>query len=111
MHNPLTELTDEEFQQQIAFISEWNNFTRSHSIHWMFGHPDEIQDDPRYFLAEPGTHYKDFEDKDNWLLLLQMSSDDEIDFDYCDNGKIYFVIHKDDLAARRFENVVFDGQQ
>ncbi len=110
-HEARSTSTEEEFQQEIAFISEWCEFTRARSMHWIFGYPDEIQDDPRYFLAEPGTHYKDFKDKDNWLLLLQISSDDEIDFDYCDNGRIYFVLHKDDLAARRFENVVFDGQQ
>lgn len=110
-HEADATLTEEESQQEYAFISEWCQFTTSRSMHWMFGHPEEIQDDPRYFQAEPGTQYKDFKEKDDWLLLLQISSDDEIDFDYCDNGTIYFVVHKDDLAARRFENVVFEGQQ
>ena len=43
---------------------------------------------------------------DNWVLLFQLSTVSECDFElmFGDCGSIYFYIRKEDLKARRFEN-------
>ncbi len=43
----------------------------------------------------------------NWQLLLQLDTVRKDDFElmFGDCGRIYFYIRKDDLKARRFENV------
>ena len=42
----------------------------------------------------------------DWLLLLQLDSGgDCAGMDWNDGGRIYFMIHKDDLRHRRFQNV------
>jgi uncharacterized protein YwqG len=40
---------------------------------------------------------------DQWLLLLQLDSDDPIDVMWGDGGMLYFWIRRDDLANRRFD--------
>lgn len=44
---------------------------------------------------------------DKWLPLFQLDEVEDGDFDlmFCDCGRLYFYITRDDLAARRFENV------
>jgi uncharacterized protein YwqG len=39
-------------------------------------------------------------------LLLQIDSEARAGMMWGDLGRIYFMIHKDDLRRRRFENVV-----
>lgn len=43
----------------------------------------------------------------DWLLLFQLGTVETDDFElmFCDCGRIYFYIHRDDLAARNFDNV------
>jgi len=41
----------------------------------------------------------------DWMLLLQLSTDDDAGWMWGDTGSIYFWIRKQDLAERRFENV------
>ncbi len=42
----------------------------------------------------------------DWLLLLQLDSGDNCaGMDWRDGGRIYFMIHKDDLRRRHFQNV------
>lgn len=42
----------------------------------------------------------------DWLLLLQLSTvyNDELKLSFGDDGRIYFYIHKEDLAKRNFDN-------
>jgi uncharacterized protein YwqG len=40
-----------------------------------------------------------------WRLLLQLDSDDTPDWMWGDMGRVYFVIHEDDLKARRWDQV------
>ena len=44
---------------------------------------------------------------DKWLPLFQLDTVADGDFElmFCDCGRLYFYITRDDLAARRFENV------
>jgi uncharacterized protein YwqG len=39
----------------------------------------------------------------DWRLLLQINSDDELDWMWGDSGKIYFLCREEDIANRRFE--------
>lgn len=43
--------------------------------------------------------------KEDWLLLAQFNSVDEIGFQWGDCGMLYFWIRKEDLARRNFDNV------
>jgi uncharacterized protein YwqG len=87
-------------------------------IHRMFGHPDAIQgcmqrkvqfvsrderlpegvysyyEHPRAAELIPGAH--------DWRLLLQIDSDERLGVMWGDAGRIFFWVHKDDLAARDF---------
>lgn len=40
-----------------------------------------------------------------WKLLFQISSDNIIDLNYGDCGRILFFIHEDDLKSQNFENI------
>lgn len=40
-----------------------------------------------------------------WRLLFQLDSDDKLNWNYLDGGRIYFFIHEDDLKNKNFENV------
>ena len=39
----------------------------------------------------------------DWRLLLQINSDDELDWMWGDSGKVYFLCREDDIANKRFE--------
>ena len=45
------------------------------------------------------------ENSGDWILLLQLDSDDKGNFMWGDCGMLYFWIRKDDLAQRNFDNV------
>ncbi len=53
-------------------------------------------EDPRRRTLEPGA--------DDWVLLLQLDSDDGVDIMWGDCGMLYYWIRKDDLVNQRFEN-------
>jgi uncharacterized protein YwqG len=93
------------------------------SIHRIGGYPDCVQGDPKLeaHLVSQGlycgdqTGYKTgrkrglFSGAKEWELLLQIDSDDKAKMMWGDVGRIYFLIHKSALAARRFDQtwVVF----
>lgn len=87
--------------------------------HQLLGYPDAVQDadmnlqcqlvfngidcgdsicynDPKAKALEVG--------KDDWILLLQLDSDQEANMVWVDGGKLYFWIRKDDLRNCNFEN-------
>lgn len=53
--------------------------------------------DPRAELLEPGA--------DDWVLLLQLDSDDSADLMWGDMGMLYFWIRQQDLKGHRFDRV------
>lgn len=88
--------------------------------HRLLGHPGEIQGSVSWKsqLASNGIDTGDdgFRTAPNlaevergvadWTLLLQIDSDpDGLDWDWGDNGRIYFMIRKQDLAAGDFSQV------
>jgi uncharacterized protein YwqG len=85
--------------------------------HRMFGWPDQVQGDMRLEcqLASHGLYCGDpivYQDaraaaleagQDDWILLLQVDSDDECGWMWGDCGRVYFWIRQQDLAANRFD--------
>lgn len=101
----LSEFTPEECDAIYRLQTSWKKAFPAE--HQMLGHPNQIQDDPRYVVAadtDRGT-------TKDWLLLLQMDTDFELDFDFCCGGRIWFLIHRDDLRNKNFADVSYDGQQ
>ncbi len=54
-------------------------------------------EDPRARELEGGA--------DEWMLLLQLDSDDGADLMWGDGGMLYFWIRKEDLRQHRFDKV------
>ncbi|BCM94190.1 hypothetical protein IAD21_06093 [Abditibacteriota bacterium] len=81
----------------------------------ILGHPNVVQRNPgvevegawRDFLNE--GYSSDWslleEAADKWLLLFQMSSEEEVSAMWGDVGTIYFMIRPEDLESHNFENV------
>lgn len=93
--------------------------------HQMFGSPSPEQDDPRYDSAHIHSglrNYKEAGDEwpsifaqlkklaADWHLLLQVCLNDLTQNSLVE-GTVYFLIHKDDLAAHDFANVIAIYQQ
>ena len=89
------------------------------STHRMLGYADLVQGDMRVEaqLVSHGlycgdeTGYNDpraadlAEDADQWELLLQIDTDDNVGMQWGDCGRIYYLIRRDDLVARHFDDV------
>jgi uncharacterized protein YwqG len=89
------------------------------TIHRIGGYPDEIQGDValKAQLVSNGIDCGDGEGYEvgearglnagaaDWLLLLQLDSEDEAGMMWGDLGRLYFMIHKADLASRHFDKV------
>jgi len=65
---------------------------RDWHAHQAGGHPDQIQDG-----QPPGKRGED------WVLLMQIDSDDRISMTWGDSGMLYVWIRRDDLRARQFD--------
>lgn len=88
----------------------------THPIHRLLGNPDTIQDDMRMEcqlaangVADPSSAPDEVArlapGANDWLLLLQVDSDESVGMRWASSGMLYFWIRQDDLANRRFENV------
>jgi|CXWL01.1.fsa_nt_gi uncharacterized protein YwqG len=117
--------TDEEFDRYNEFSLELNatgsNYKKQYwgGHHQMLGHSQNVQgdmqleaqlvtngiycgdssgyNDPRTQLLEQGA--------EDWVLLLQLDSDETSDLMWGDVGMLYFWIKRQDLTDCRFENV------
>lgn len=70
--------------------------------HWMLGHANPVQ-----ALMEKScpSMVDNTTDGDDWLLLLQVDTDHELNIMWDDGGMIYYWIHKDALVAQNFDKV------
>lgn len=78
------------------------------SSHWMLGYHTPIQypANAEAMQAMYGIPHEQASARAQELtLLLQLDSDDDADMMWGDVGILYFWIHRDDLAARRFDRV------
>jgi uncharacterized protein YwqG len=99
----------------------WYEATRDGHDHRFGGHPLPIQGDMRIECAlvtkgfdlnawdEAAERLKS--DAANWLMLLQIASDDRAGMMWGDVGNLYVWIHRNALRARRFEEarVIMQG--
>lgn len=87
--------------------------------HQLFGEHFKIQDN-LFWDAEMAFQDIDFEDftmlserrqkkvidgSNEWVLLLQLDTDEDLDWHWGDSGMLYFVIKKQDLAENKFNKV------
>ena len=107
--------TREEFDAYFKLIDPL-----SHPVHRIGGHADQIQGDLglNAQLVSNGIYCGDgggyeqgrklglLDGAADWRLLLQIDSEDRAGMMWGDGGRIYFMIHKDDLRRRQFDNVV-----
>lgn len=89
-----------------------------HALHRLLGHPDTYAEGME-LDAELVVRGVDLDDEpfpdvspeeessaaDNWVLLLQISNDDDLALDLGDASRLFVWIRRDDLAARRFDGV------
>ena len=103
---------------------EREHYPTQSGLHRLLGHPVNIQGDMQLEaqLVSNGIQcghpsgYHDSRAKeleagaDDWLLLLQLDSDDRVSLMWGDVGMLYFSIRRQDLAARRFDRVWVEWQ-
>lgn len=111
-------LSDDEKNTLYAFFEESEEVTEG-PRHQMFGHPYQIQGEMQLEcqLASNGIYcgtlegYSDPRSKeleagaDDWMLLLQVDSDDDAGMMWGDMGCIYFWIRRQSLEQRQFDEV------
>ncbi len=106
------ELEWEDFQLLLESEKSEPDYVAAQAVHpvpsllKLLGHPDPVfggihvsRWDQYNNLIEPEPQKGDYQ------LLLQVDSDDTLDVMWCDNGLLYFLIRKEDLAAQRFDRV------
>jgi uncharacterized protein YwqG len=105
-----------------AYIELCENAWDGGVKHQLFGHPSPIQNEMELecdFLRRGETMRWDLPPgrfaaaARDWVLLLQVDSDDGKDgpgWMWGDAGMVYFWIHRDDLAARAFDKIVCISQ-
>lgn len=112
------ELAEDEWPVYDEFTSDLDQELRP--FHRVLGHPQPVQGDMQRqcqlvsngihlggTISAPADLVEQLADgADEWLLLLQVDSDDDVGFDF-GLGRLYYWIRSEDLAARRFENVWF----
>ncbi len=118
--NPGTDLPslmwslEEQVRYEAVYAAFPSHKASPDAKHRLLGHPDTIQDDMRgqcQLVANGVTSSDDPEaaallaDANDWLLLLQVDSDDLSGMRWANTGMIYFWIKRNDLALRHFDNV------
>jgi uncharacterized protein YwqG len=116
------QLSDEEreaYDQMVRDMEQAYRPETSSSNHHLLGHSDNVQGDMQLeaqlvtnglYCGNP-TGYRDPRRKtleagaDDWMLLLQLDSDDSVGFMWGDIGMLYYWIRRDDLEAGCFDKV------
>jgi uncharacterized protein YwqG len=71
----------------------------------LFGYADDIQGEMEQSLPDDdGTESE--VNPDDWILLLQVDSNDETGMMWLDSGRLYFWINKNDLHNKRFDKCI-----
>lgn len=90
---------------------DWRYFRPRHQS---LGYPESIQHDVQYEAlcnAPRAANLKDdCADANAWVLLLQVDTCDEANIDDWVGGRVFFMIHHEDLARRDFSAVWMEFQ-
>ena len=110
-------LSEAEKEDYFQFVKQ---LPESYYDHQLLGYPGLIQNDSLELECEMFTnslewqHYSALEgaDKDSfeqsaseWVLLLQLGSDNKLNWLWGDAGNLYWMIRRSDLKAQRFDQV------
>jgi len=116
----LAHLNDEEADAYFAYSHEVEHFGQpKKGNHHLLGHSDNVQGDMQLeaqlvtngLYCGNATGYGDSRAKglesgvDDWILLLQLDSDDTAGFMWGDLGMLYYWIRRQDLDETRFDRV------
>ncbi len=110
------QLTDKQAEEYDEII---HSVYKGQEQHQLFGFPSLVQDnemawecelvtngiycgDAKGYQTETAQKLK--ENISDWVMLLQIDSDDSTDMMWGDCGMLYFWIKREDLKANRFEN-------
>jgi len=105
--------------QQDAYIAFHKNISmvsyKSSKANRMLGYPDHVQGSPlaeAKDIAAHETHYFKALSEINreWLLLLQIDSDENANMFFGDYGTLYFCILEEDLQLHRFDRTIVVSQ-
>lgn len=114
-------MTEEEAERYSNFADELEAqfYAEDSARHHLLGHSDNIQGDMQLeaqlvmngLYCGNQTGYQDSRVQelrhgaDDWMLLLQLDSDDSADVMWGDCGRLYFWIKRTDLRQLRFDKV------
>lgn len=110
------DLNREESDAYWECYEEWRQ-SMPPTDHRVGGHPEPIQDDPKLHAQlashgiggsgsnsiQRGRELGLLPGAAEWQLLLQVGSEEAAEMMWGDVGLLYFLIHRSDLAQRRFE--------
>lgn len=114
-------LSEQQWERYLDFVEEYEAqfYPQGSGRHRLLGHSANVQGDMQLeaqlvtngLYCGDQTGYEDprargLEDgADEWMLLLQLDSDDGADFMWGDGGMLYFWIRSGDLRQHRFDKV------
>jgi hypothetical protein len=104
----LGELIEEEWEAYTELANRLAKVEEDTPKHWLLGYHASIQDTASAEVVQTllGLLWDDaLAQIDEWVLLLHLDTDDATEMMWGDAGTLYFWIHQDDLAARRFDKV------
>jgi hypothetical protein len=89
-------------------------------MHRMLGWAQRVQVDPRLTCEMVASGVRSFTDPrvaeceervGDWVLLLQIDSDEELEVIWGVIGRAYFLIRRDDLRGRAFDRALVERQR
>ena len=98
------------YENFLAGFPTSTDYTSRH--HRMFGHPNQLQDDMQLQSALYANGVQSINDpraaalvqqKEDWLLLLQVDSDDTPGMKWATSGLLYFWINAKSLSEHKFD--------
>lgn len=109
-----------------TILDQVERSTKSARLHRIGGGPRSVQDggqrDFCNYIVEQmqpaqksamtqGSPWKKMRlDPGSWMLLLQIDHDEDAGLIWGDNGRAFYFIHMDDLAAKRFDRGMFSWE-
>ena len=110
---PRNIMKEEVYENGLLYDDDENDMTANHHL---LGNYNGIQNE--YYqlnLIDSKTRTKkltlnEINQALEWELLMQIDSDNMLDLNWGDSGKIYFFIHKEDLKNQRFNKVKIIGE-
>jgi uncharacterized protein YwqG len=140
LHDDYVLVSREVGFQEVLTILDWPNFDSQeeedafwklddslpsdYDGHQIGGHPEQIQGDmpescslvtKGVYLGRPpdlseAEEKRLLADSHEWRLLLQLASDDDLEWMWGDAGNLYWWLKESDLRSRNFEDACFQFQ-